>query len=398
MHKLLLSIITAFFVFPIISQGQGTYTRIVDVPYVSDGNPRHMLDLYIPNGMAARTPAIVWIHGGGWQNGSKSFGQNSFHLRYPSKGYALVSINYRLSGEAIYPAQIHDVKAAIRWLRANAATYNIDPTRIGVWGSSAGGHLAALVGTSADVTGVEGSVGGNLAHSSRVQAVADWYGPTDFLRMDAQTKSQAGCGNGNHDSPTSPESLLTGCTIQTCPQAVQAANPMSYVSDDDPPFYIQHGTADCTVPTGQSQIFFELLMSRSLDAVYRPISDAGHGGPLFSEEANLLLLDQFWQDKLLNAVNPLVTRVRVFRKSVETGYLRRGSLGTFYWIQVEGENLMEGGDVLIAGQRLRLQASNGGWRIFRLRGLIPLGDSVALQLRLANGRYSNALPIEIRDF
>ncbi|MBA4184663.1 MAG: alpha/beta hydrolase, partial [Acidobacteria bacterium] len=132
---------------------------------LDDGNVAHKLDLYVPNGTTSPVPLIVWIHGG-WQNGDKSLGPNSHPLRYARSGYAVASINYRLSGEAIFPAQIYDCKAAIRWLRANASQYNLDVTRFGVWGQSAGGHLASLVGTSNDVTDLEGTLGGNLQYSS----------------------------------------------------------------------------------------------------------------------------------------------------------------------------------------------------------------------------------------
>lgn len=275
----------------VASAGQ-TFTSFRDIPYVAGGSDAQKLDLYVPNGASAPTPLIIWIHGGGWQSGDKMLGQNSFQLDFARSGYAVASINYRLSGEAIFPAQIHDCKAAIRWLRANATQYNIDPLKIAVWGSSAGGHLAALVGTSASVTDLEGTVGGNIEYSSRVQAVVDWYGPTDFLQMDTQAIAQ-GCQSTNHNSANSAESLLVGCQIQTCPTAVARANPMTYVSDDDPPFFIQHGTADCTVPLGQSAIFNSLLSVSGESPVYLPLAGAGHGGAQFLAPANIALVSEF---------------------------------------------------------------------------------------------------------
>ena len=144
---------------------------------------------------------------------------------------------------------------------------------------------------------MEGTVGGNLEYSSRIQAVADWFGPTDFLQMDAQTAAQ-GCPNAGHNGPGSPESLLVGCPIQSCPQAVQRANPMGYLTPDDPPFFIQHGTADCTVPTGQSIILQNLMQASGNDSSYLPIPGAVHGGFQFSTEANLMVLDPFFETKL----------------------------------------------------------------------------------------------------
>lgn len=117
-----------------IAAAQNTYTTHTNLSYVDDGNVSHKLDLYVPNGAASPVPLIVWIHGGGWQSGDKQLGQNSHPLRYARMDYAVASINYRLSGEAIFPAQIYDCKAAVRWLRANAAKYNLDPTRFGAWG------------------------------------------------------------------------------------------------------------------------------------------------------------------------------------------------------------------------------------------------------------------------
>lgn len=277
---------------------QGTFTAVRDLPYAATGLNGNRLDLYLPEGAATPTPLIIWIHGGGWVSGDKTLDQNSVQLQFARSGYAVASINYRLSGTAIFPAQIHDCKAAIRWLRANAAQYNIDPLRVGVWGSSAGGHLAALVGTSNDVADMEGSVGTNAAFSTRVQAVVDWFGPTDFLQMDFQAATQ-NCSGSNHNAFDSPESRLVGCAIQTCPQAVQRANPLTYFSADDPPFLIQHGTADCTVPTGQSRILQDLLESRAHDTAYLPLLGAGHGGAQFSSAANMQIVSQFFNSKLM---------------------------------------------------------------------------------------------------
>ncbi len=374
-----------------------TYTTHSNLAYVNDGNARHRLDLYVPNSVSAPVPLIIWIHGGGWQNGDKTLNPNGHQLRYARNGYAVASINYRLSGEAIFPAQIHDAKAAIRWLRANAAQYDLDAARFGIWGSSAGGHLAALVGTSNDVADLEGTVGGNLQYSSRVQAVVDWYGPTDFLQMDAQLKSQPNCGNGNHDAPNSPESLLIGCPIQTCPQAVQRANPMTYATTDDPPFFIEHGTADCTVPMGQSQIFQNLLLSGGHDSALTLIQDAGHGGPLFVTEPNMLLVDAFWESKLRLAVNPLINSVKIYRKSAETGFFRAGSPGSLYRVAILGINFQTETKVLINGVEKGVSFVGGGEIVvYGLPGRIPASGEISIQIRNANGRFSNVSRIEIR--
>src|SRR5262249_39045436 len=175
-----------------------------DLEYVQGGHERQRLDLYVPERADTPLPVIVWIHGGAWMGGSKDGGVPA--LPFLGKGYAVASVNYRLSQHAVFPAQIQDCKAAIRWLRANAKTYNLDPERIGVWGASAGGHLVALLGTSGGVEDLEGK-GGNADQSSRVQAVVDFFGPTDFLQMDAHAVPDARL---KHDPPSSPESRLIG--------------------------------------------------------------------------------------------------------------------------------------------------------------------------------------------
>ncbi|HEX9959641.1 MAG TPA: alpha/beta hydrolase [Pyrinomonadaceae bacterium] len=394
--KIALSFICLAFL-PQIVPAQNTYTTYSNLSYVDDGNARHKLDLYVPNVGGAPVPLIVWIHGGGWQNGDKQLGPNSHPLRYARNGYAVASINYRLSDEAIFPAQIYDCKAAVRWLRANAAQYNLDVTRFGAWGQSAGAHLASLLGTSADVPLLEGTVGGNLQYSSRVQAVADWYGPTDFLQMDAQL-AQNGCPNPNHNSPDSAESRLVGCAIQTCPEAVQRANPMTYVTRDDPPFFIEHGTADCTVAPGQSQIFQNLLQSIGHDSSLTFLQGAGHGGPLFVAESNLLAVDAFWNNKLRQPVNPLINSIKIYRKNAEVDYFRAGSLGSLYRISVFGINFQANTRVLINGIEKGVSFVNGNEIVvYGLTGRIPSAGEMNIQIRNSNGRFSNVSRTEIRE-
>ena len=175
-----------------------------DIAYVADGHERQKLDLYVPE-TGENLPLIIWIHGGAWRGGDK---KNYIRREYLKAGYAGASLNYRLSQHAIFPAQIEDVKAAVRWLRANAETYGLDPNRFAAWGSSAGGHLVAILGTAGDVDKFE--VGENLEVSSRVQAVVDYFGPTDFLQMDAQSLPDGLV----HNAPDSPESQLVGGPIQ----------------------------------------------------------------------------------------------------------------------------------------------------------------------------------------
>ncbi|MBE3097900.1 MAG: alpha/beta hydrolase [Planctomycetes bacterium] len=241
-----------------------------DLEYAKPGGKPQLLDLFVPEKADGPLPLIVWIHGGAWLGGSKNGTPAMGQLR---RGYAVASINYRLSQEAIFPAQIHDCKAAIRWLRAHAKEYNLDPKRIGVWGSSAGGHLVALVGTSGDVKELEGDEG-NLDQSSRVQAVCDWFGPADFCQMAAHALPGSKL---DHDAAGSPESKLVGGPIQENKDKVAKANPITYVSKDDPPFLIMHGDKDPLVPHHQSELLNDALKKAGVDVTFKTVEGAGHG-------------------------------------------------------------------------------------------------------------------------
>jgi acetyl esterase/lipase len=238
-----------------------------DLEYVPNGHERQKLDLYLP-AKGPRLPLIIHIHGGAFRMGSKSDGVPTEYL---DQGYAVASINYRLSQHATFPAQIEDCKAAVRWLRAHAAKYRLDPERFAAWGSSAGGHLAAMLGTTSDVKDFD--VGANLNQASRVQAVVDYFGPTDFLQMDAQRLASGMV----HDSADSPESELIGGAIQENKQKTRRANPIIYVSPTDPPFLICHGDADPLVPHHQSELLEDALMSARVEVTFYTVKGAGHG-------------------------------------------------------------------------------------------------------------------------
>ena len=258
-----------------------------DLAYVKGGHERQKLDLYLPEKADGPRPVVVWIHGGAWKQGSKDNCPARFQA---TRGYAVASVNYRLSQHATFPAQIEDCKAAIRWLRAKAKTYNLDPSRFAVMGASAGGHLAALVGTSGGVKELEGK-GGNFDRSSRVQAVVDLFGPTDFLRM-----------GGSHDNARSPESLLIGGPIQDNKEKVARANPITHVTRDAPPFLILHGDKDPVVPFNQSELLVAALKKAGVEATLRKIEGAGHGGPAFQSPGNRKAVDEFLDKHLKKAV------------------------------------------------------------------------------------------------
>ena len=219
-----------------------------DVTYGTGGGrplKMHLLRAKTPAGEPM--PVIVWIHGGGWQKGTRDGGLPKL-VAFAGKGYFCASIEYRLSGEATFPAQIEDCKCAIRFLRAKAKEYNLDPDRIGVWGSSAGGHLVALLGTSGNVKELEGN-GGWPEVSSKVQAVCDFCGPTDLVEFVANSKKKA-------DSAIAK--LLGGPPAENKTKA-DLANPITHVTKDAPPFLVVHGDKDTTVPMRQSELLRDAL-------------------------------------------------------------------------------------------------------------------------------------------
>jgi acetyl esterase/lipase len=256
-----------------------------DLQYVEGGHERNRLDLYLPEkAVKGRLPVVVWIHGGAWYAGSKNDPSPAVPLA--TKGYAVVSISYRLSQHAVFPAQIQDCKAAIRWLRANAAKYHLDPDHIGVWGISAGGHLVALLGTTAGVKEFEGR-GGNLDQSSRVQCVLDWFGPTELTTMGVEG-----------DPPGSPVALLIGGPAQQNKEKARKASPLTYVTKNAAPFLIMQGDKDDIVPLRQSQLLAEALKKAGVEVTLKVVKGNGHGGPGFSSPENQKLIEAFFDKHL----------------------------------------------------------------------------------------------------
>lgn len=243
-----------------------------DLTYVYNGQARQKLDLYVPEKASQPLPLIIWVHGGGWQAGSKD-GCPPLRQGFVARGYAVASLDYRLSDDAVFPAQIEDCKAAVRWLRAHAKEYGLNPDRFGVWGSSAGGHLVALLGTSGDEKAF--AVGEHLDVSSRVQAVCDFYGPTDLVQMDAHALTGARL---KHDDPQSPEACLIGGPVQENKDKAARVSPITYVKTNPlPPFLIVHGDTDKVVPFHQSELLFEALKKAGGNVHLHCIKGAGHG-------------------------------------------------------------------------------------------------------------------------
>jgi acetyl esterase/lipase len=264
--------------------------KYLDLAY-ADASAAQALDIYLPNSGTGPFPVIVAIHGGAFMMGDKADGQLTPMLAGLDRGYAVVSINYRLSSEATFPAQVNDAKAAIRYIRANAAKYNLDPNRIAAWGGSAGGYLAAMLGTSGGASDLEDMSQGNADQSSAVQAVVDWFGPLSFLDMDPQFTA-SGTGPANHNEASSPESQLLGAALPEVPELVTTADPTTYITADDPPFLIQHGTNDGNVPVEQSINFADALTQvlGSDSVTLKLLEGAGHADQQFMTTENVALV------------------------------------------------------------------------------------------------------------
>ena len=273
-----------------------------NVDYVGNNAPRQKMDIYIPANLSAPAPLLVHIHGGGWSGGNKGainvpYFQNSF-----DSGFVCVDIDYRVTGASVWPAQIEDCKTAIRFLRANASIYNIDTSRVGVIGVSAGGHLAAMLGTSADIPALEGLYQGYTNVSSRVQAVVDISGPTDFLLMDGYYSASCGTAVLIHDYNSPETHLFNIDSLHNYTALVETANPITYLTPDDAHFFFIHGNADCTVPTYQSYLFDSVLKVHGIPADTLFIAAGqGHGGAYYQMSARTVLYNNFFLKYLSNS-------------------------------------------------------------------------------------------------
>ena len=261
-----------------------------DLNYAGDGKSYHTLDIYSPTSSNNKSPLILTIYGSAWKsNRSKASKYIKKSLIKPliDAGFAVASINHRSSTDALFPAQIHDVKAAIRFLRGNASEYKIDPSFVGVTGSSSGGHLAAMAGTTSHNKLMEGNIGSFLNYDSHVNAVVDWFGPTDFLLMDI-------CGSKMvHDAVNSPESKLIGGAIQENKEKASAANPINYISSKTPPFLIIHGMVDLTVPYCQSKVLKMALERANIESELISVRDGGHGKNVFIDKYKVEMVNFF---------------------------------------------------------------------------------------------------------
>lgn len=271
----------------------------LDLPYANNTNPKQMVDVYLPKKRNSDKPlpVIALIHGGGWVNGDR-IGYAAQAIQLARTGdYAAVGVGYRLSKEASWPAQVYDCKAAIRWIRAHAKEHNLDADKIAVWGSSAGGHLSSLLGTSGDVKEIEGDLGPNTSFSSRVQCVVNLCGPEDFTQ--ALMFDKDGQPIWKDDAVSG---LLGGSAQEKHAEAV-AASPVTYVSKDDPPFITFQGSKDQRVSFRHAETIHAALKKAGITSLLIPITDGGHGSVSHPE---VKVRGQQFTDKILRGIESTI--------------------------------------------------------------------------------------------
>jgi acetyl esterase/lipase len=302
----------AAFVLASVASSQAAITTNLNVAYASV-SASQKLDLYVPSTTNGPLPLIIRIHGGAFSGGDKS-SEASAVPALTTRGYAMASLNYRLSGEALFPAGAQDVKAAVRFLRANAATYGLDPNRFAAWGWSAGGYFAQLLGATGDQPTIFDDFSlGNSNVSSTVQAVVSWYGLTDFGTMDSQQMANppASCPTTwlVHNAANSPESIWLGGALPTIPVAVAQANLTNYIFTAGylPPFQEAHGNNDCLVPWAQDVELTTALTNRGASSQLTIEPGWTHGDPRFASQLTTPALN--FLDAQLNPVAVLTARV-----------------------------------------------------------------------------------------
>ncbi len=273
----------------ILSNAQSTKKELKDIQFAEVEGRKLMLDLYIPASKLSPY-LIVWVHGGAWHSGSRE----SPPLSFVQAGYALASVDYRLSVEARFPAQIHDIKAAIRYLRANAAKHGYRSDKIIIAGSSAGAHLAVLTGVTNNDRALEGNLGEYANTSSSIQAILDYYGPTNFTSILKQSTPH---GVGVRGPAMA---LLLGKTVDNIPEMAQKASPVFQVDAHDPPLLIFHGDQDVQVPINQSHELVGVYTSNNLKVQLEVVYGAGHSESPYFDQKYQQIVDTFLSEALKN--------------------------------------------------------------------------------------------------
>lgn len=317
MKRTLLLVLSLLFGGAIFSQNKGINYEAraihsskywLDIDYVGDNIIGHRLDIHLPAAGEGPFPVVIAIYGSAWFGNSRKADtfSNGLGQHLLKNGFAVVSINHRSSRDGIFPAQIQDVKAAIRFIRANSETFTLDSTFIGITGWSSGGHLAAMAGTTSgrstyqmddEEVDLEGNLGAFTDASSHVDAVVDWFGPTDFLIMD-------NCGSSfSHDAPKSPESSLVGGPIQENPVLCSLANPITYVQKEIPPFLIIHGDQDPLVPHCQSEKLYAQMKTAKSESELIIVPGGKHGPKVMVDEYYKKMISFFEEQFKLKRTN-----------------------------------------------------------------------------------------------
>lgn len=296
-----------FFLFVCINCFGQQYSKSwKDLNYAGDTLTCHMFDIYLPEIQKPAYPVVIVIYGSAWLgNNLKGADLKTLGKALLDAGFAIVTPNHRASTDAKFPAQINDIKAVVRIIRANVQKYQFDTSFIGITGSSSGGHLAALTGTSGFVkqytfgsaaADIEGDVGQYTKYSSSVDAVVDWFGPINFLIMDS-------CGSKlAHNAPDSPESSLIGGPIQDNKDKCALANPITYIEANDPPFLILHGDADPLVPYCQSELLYKALQKVNVSSKFILVPNGQHGPGVYEEKYLKMMVDFFLKEFQKNKV------------------------------------------------------------------------------------------------
>lgn len=262
------------------------------VEYARVGSTALLLDIYQPANKTDPAPVVVWVHGGAWRAGSRARVPIS---RLTEQGYAVASVDYRLSVEATFPAQVHDIKAAIRFLRAKSKTYGLDPQRVIIAGASAGGHLAALVGVSHGVEALEGVVGNHLAESTAVQAIVSFYGASNLETILSQSTP-----HGLSVRIPALQMLLAGQPTDV-PELARLASPVAHVDGRDPPLLLIHGDQDPQMPINQSHELHGAYIRAANRSTFHVVHGGAHGGDGFYEADMIELVGDFLREAVSSA-------------------------------------------------------------------------------------------------
>lgn len=284
-----------------LSARAGTFTTFEGIEYARvDGKPL-LMDVRVPHSIGLH-PAILYLHSGAWITGDRTGGPA---IRQATRDYVVASIDYRLAPAYRWPSQIEDAKAAVRFLRANAQRFHIDPDRIVAFGTSAGGHLASMLGTTSGRPEFEGLHLGNPEFSSDVTAVVSQYGVSDLLKLEDQKLPCYPFLDGN--ASYMPPSLLMGCSIQNCREKTEWASPITHAASARVPFLLMHGQLDCLVAWQQSQTFYDALKAAGAEATLYLLPTAQHADHQFNSPENKAIVDAFL-DRV--TMKPKVKKVR----------------------------------------------------------------------------------------